>query len=430
MTELAALHIPAPPLPPADLAPSPIAVCDVLLDVALTAGVDMIWLEPHAEADDRYDISLERDGRVVAATSLDGGLGAAVVARLALIADIDLVGGDVATGRCAIRGPSASAEILVTTRSGRALRGEVMVRRANLRAVPAAPIALVEGATVGNYRIAERLGAGGMGEVFRVVHVVLERSFALKVLHGGALAADASAASAFQREARAAARIRHPSIVDVFDFGHLPDGRPYLVMEYLSGHSLARLIEEDVLGVGRAVSIARQLASALAAAHDIGVIHADLSPANVLVVDDVAKVVDFGLARLRDDPARRQDGDKPAGFVYGTPSYIAPEMIRGLGATEASDQYALGAVLYEMLAGRPPFEAPTVREVCLQHLRAAPPPIARLEGAGAPTLQRIVARCLAKRPEQRFPSMAALESALTGIERSLAAPGWRRWLTP
>ncbi len=425
--DLAALH---PPLASTSTLP-PSTVCDVLLDAAISSDVDMIWLEPRlTTAEDRYDVSMERRGRVIATTSLDGSLGAAVVARLAMIAEIDLVGRRIATGRAEVRSPTASAEIVVTTRPGRALRGEVLVRRHQPRGVssPMDPVALTPGTVVGQYRIVERLGAGGMGEVFRVTHSALGRGFALKVLSVGVMTSDAEAVTAFLREARAAARIKHPHIIDVFDFGHLSDGRPYLVMELIDGRSLAAMIADDPLEVRTALTIARQLASALAAAHEVGVIHADVSPSNVLVHGEIAKLVDFGLAQLRDDPARV--GAEPAKFVFGTPSYIAPELIRGLGAVEASDQYSLGAVLYEMLTGHPPFAAKTVREVCMLHLRAPVPPLELPDGLVPTELRKVVDRCLAKRAEQRFPTMTAVEAALAEVEQVMFARGWRRWLAP
>jgi len=407
----------------------PASVCDVLLDAAIASDVDQIWLEPRP-AEDHYDVTMERGGAVVASTSLDGSLGAAVVARLAIIAEIDLVGRRAATGHCMVRGPTASAEIVVTTRPGRALRAEVQIKRRGPRAVPGptAPVALVPGTVVGNYRIADRLGAGGMGEVFRVTHAVLGRSFALKVLSTNVMSADAEAVTGFLREARAAARIKHPHIIDVFDFGHLADGRPYLVMELIAGQSLGDEIGGHPMDPRTAIAIARQLASALSAAHGVGVIHADISPSNVLLVGPAAKLVDFGLAQLRDDPSRLDA--EPSQYVFGTPSYIAPELIRGLGALEESDQYSLGAVLYEMLSGKPPFEAKTVREVCLLHLKAPIPALMLADGPAPAELRRVVERCLAKKPEQRFPSMVALDAALAEVEQAMSARGWRKWLAP
>lgn len=408
---------------------TPATVCDVLLDAAISADADAMWLQPRAGAEDRYDLSIERQGHAIATTTLEGSMGAAVVARLALLADIDLVSRRAASGSCVVRLPKASAEIVVTTRPGRSPRAEVFVRNlARPRvAAAAAPAKIGPGAQLGQYTIESRLGAGGMGQVFKATHRALGRACALKILNHEGSSPDAAAR--FLREARAAARIKHANIVDVFDFGHVPDGRPYLVMELLDGKSLGDFMDGDALEPRLAVKFARELASALAAAHAAGVIHADVSPSNVLIEGDTAKLVDFGLAQMLDDPARLTAGETSE-FVFGTPAYISPEIIRGLNAEPASDQYALGAVLYEMLCGEPPFRATNVRELCIKHLTAPIPEVDSPVAAVPAELARIVARCLAKKTTSRFPSMADLHAALVEAEQSFAVEGWRRFLTP
>ncbi len=409
---------------------SPATVCDFVLDAAITGGADTIWLEPRLPREDRYDISIERKGRIIAAATVDGTLGGAVIARLALLAEVDPIARRATTGRCTVRGPRDSADIVVTTRPGRTPRAEVSLRRHGTRLTPAPgePTTLTRGTRLGQYRIVELLGAGGMGQVFRVTHEVLRRTYALKVLDAKNKLGDADAAGRFLHEARAAARIKHPHIVDVFDFGYVDDGRPYLVMELLDGESLGARIAGGALEPRVAASIARQLASALSTAHAAGVIHADVSPSNVLVVGNDAKLVDFGLAQLIDDPARLVG--KPADFVFGTPSYIAPEMIRGHGAEPRSDQYSLGAVLFEMLSGRPPYRAPSIRELCIAHLTAPIPEITSPGGALPPELQAVVARCLAKKPAERYPTMSEVHAALVEAEQAVYVRGWRRWLSP
>lgn len=414
------------PIPPAPELPTPSAFCDLLIDAAMASGAELIWFEPRLPGEDRYDIALERQGRVLATTTVPGTLGGATVARLALLCELDLVARRAVTGACQVRGPEGTAEVVVTTRAGRALRAEVAVRGSRPRAVSDGPTRIEPGAQLGQYRLLERLGAGGMGEVFEVSHTVLGRHHALKVLRREAAQSD-DAGARFLREARAAARIRHPGIVDVFDFGYTPDGRPYLVMELLDG-SLASHLADGALEPQQALRWARQLASALGAAHDAGVIHADVSPTNVLLAGDTVKLVDFGLAQLRDDPARAAGAR--AEYVLGTPSYIAPEVVRGLPADEKSDQYALGAVLFEMIAGRPPYAAPTIRELCIKHLVAPIPVLTGGQHPVPPELDRVVARCLAKRPADRFPTMRELDAALVEVEQALYVQGWRRWLAP
>ena len=427
----AAPPAPAPiqvPLPTAAL--SPAVACDVILDAAICADADTLWIEPRAPGDERYTVSVERQGRIIATSTLDAHLGPAVVARLAFLTEIDLMARRAVAGRTVVRGPNASAEVVATIRPGRALRAEVFLRKMTPRAVPTptARVDLTPGAVVGQYRVIRHLGAGGMGSVYHVTHATLGRPLALKVLHASVLSSDPDSAGRFLREARAAARIKHPNIVDVFDFGYLGDGRPYLVMELLDGSSLADLID-GAIEPRKVVALAKQLASALAAAHDCGVIHADLSPSNVLVDGETAKLLDFGLAQLRDDPPAL-DAAQPAEFVFGTPSYISPEQIRGLGADERSDQYSFGAVLFEMLTGHPPFKAKTIRDLCLKHIKAPVPDIESSHGPLPAELTRVVLRCLEKRAEQRYPSMHDVVAALTEAEQSLVVRGWRRWLSP
>ena len=278
-----------PPVTAPATSPSPAVACDSILDAAITADADTLWSEPRAPCADRYTVRVERQGRVIATSILDAHLGPAVVARLAFLTEIDLMARRAAAGRTVVRGPTASAEVVATIRPGRALRAEVFLRKMQPRAVPApsARVDLTPGALVGQYRVNRHLGAGGMGSVYHVTHATLGRNLALKVLHANVLSSDPDSAGRFLREARAAARIKHDNIVDVFDFGYLGDGRPYLVMELLDGSSLADLIDGP-LEPRRVITLAKQLASALAAAHDCAVIHADLSPSNVLVDGDNA----------------------------------------------------------------------------------------------------------------------------------------------
>ena len=422
--EPATAHL-APPIVPGA---GPATLCDLVLGAAIAADADVVWIEPAREgAAGRYTVDIERHGRVIASGTLDNGMGAAVIARLAFITNVDLLSGSTATGAARVRGPDASASITSTIRPGRQLRAEVHVRKHAPRATRSGPAAVGPGTQIAQYLVRNTLGSGGMGRVYEAEHTALGRTFALKVLHARMLNDDGAAQ--FLREARAAARIKHPHIVDVVDFGYLDDGRPYLVMELLAGRCVAQLLDE-ALPVWRAVSIARQIATGLAAAHAVGVVHADVTASNVFVTDDGhAKLVDFGLALVRDDP-RRREGTEPADHVFGTPSYISPEQIRGNPATERSDQYSLGIVLFEMITGAPPFAADSTRDLCLQHLQAAVPEVTSPHGPAPRAVADIIRRCLAKNPAQRFGSTAELVQALTAAEQAIGATGWERWLTP
>jgi serine/threonine protein kinase len=413
----------------------PRKVADLTLAAAVRAHADAVYIEPMAMADDTYVITLERASQVLASVPLDASLGAAVIARMAFLADIDLSVSHAASGVLPVRSGTREAEIVITVRPGTSLCADLMVMpRTRGRAQVIEPVGPARGDVIGQYRVLEFLGEGGMGTVFEVEHIALIRRYALKVLRTKVIERDAGAAQKFLREARTAARVRHPNIVDVVDFGYLGDGRPYFVMELLEGQSLADLVAGGALPPGEVVLIARQLANALAAAHDRGVVHADVTPSNVLVVDagdDPAnpselhvKLVDFGLAELAGEGLRDENPE----FVLGTPAYISPEQLRGLAPTDRSDQYGLGAVLFELLTGHPPFHHDDLRSLCMMHLTAPIPSIESPHGPLPPKLADIVTTCLQKTPQARFPGMRALLVALDEIERVTDRRGWRRWL--
>jgi tRNA A-37 threonylcarbamoyl transferase component Bud32 len=411
---------------------APIRAADVILAAAVRGAADTAYIEPVPMADDTLVITLEKDGRVIGTSTVDIALGAATIARLGFLARLDLTSANTVTGVIPAKSGDKEADVVVTIRGGSSgLRCELLiVRRGVAPAAKVGPVELKPGDVVDRYEIVQWLGQGGMGAVYRVRHSTLGREHALKVLRKNIVDSDATAAMRFLREARAASRIRHPSIVDVYDFGHLADGRPYFVMELLSGKSLADLIDAGDLDPARVVSIAKQLAEALAAAHERGVVHADITPSNALVVDDGSgagqrvKLVDFGLAELVGEELTRED----TAYIFGTPHYVSPEQIRGMPATERTDQYGLGAVLFEMLTDRPPFQDNDIRALCMKHIQAPiPEPISKF-GPLPPKLIDIVMTLLQKSPSGRFPNMRALIVALDEVERVIDRRGWRRWL--
>lgn len=415
----------------------PRRVADLTLAAAIRAQAEAVYIEPMAMTEDAYVITLERASQVLSTVPVDAQLGSAVIARLAFLADIDLSTAHAASAMLPVRSGNREAEVFITVRPGVALCADLMVMPTRLRGAVGQviePVGPARGDIVGPYRVLEFLGEGGMGTVFEVEHIALTRRYALKVLRTKVIERDPGAAQKFLREARTAARVRHPNIVDVVDFGHLADGRPYFVMELLEGQSLADLVAGGALPPAEVMMIARQLANALAAAHDRGVVHADVTPSNVLVVDgrnDASpgelhvKLVDFGLAELAGEGLRDENPE----FVLGTPAYISPEQLRGLAPTDRSDQYGLGAVLFEMLTGRPPFHHDDLRSLCMMHLTAPIPVVESPHGPLPPKLADIVTTCLQKTPQARFPGMRALLVALDEIERVTDRRGWRRWLS-
>ncbi|HEU0030883.1 MAG TPA: serine/threonine-protein kinase [Kofleriaceae bacterium] len=408
----------------------PRRIADVALAAAVRANADAVYIEPADDSDD-YALTLERGSLVVAKVPLDAQLGTAVIARLAYIAEIDLAAAHATSAVLPVRSGRKEAEVVITVRPGAELRADLMVVPRHRHGHKITPVGPDAGDVIANYRVLQFLGEGGMGTVYSVEHVALGRKYALKVLRSRVVERDETAAQRFLREARTAARVRHPNIVDVFDFGHLPDGRPYFVMELLEGESLADRVDRGPLPPHEVVSIARQLGNALAAAHDRGVIHADVTPSNVLVVSNPdldelhVKLVDFGLAELAGEGLRDENPE----FVLGTPAYISPEQLRGLAPTDRSDQYGLGAVLFELLAGHPPYEHDDLRKLCMMHIQAPIPPVESPHGPLPPKLADLVTTCLAKTPQQRFPGMRALLGALDEIERVTDRRGWRRWLS-
>jgi len=413
-----------------DRTPAPIRAADVILAAAVRSTADTAYIEPVPMTDDTLVVTLERDSKVIASSTMDTALGAATIARLGFLARLDLTSANTVTGVIPTRSGTAEVDVVVTIRGGASgLRAELLiVRRGHGLQTPTGPVELKPGDIVDRYEIVEWLGQGGMGAVYKVRHTTLGREHALKVLRKSIVESEPTAAPRFLREARAASRIRHPGIVDVYDFGHLADGRPYFVMEMLSGKSIADLIDAGDLDPPRVVAIAKQMAEALAAAHDRGVIHADITPSNAIIVDDGGaprlKLLDFGLAELVGEELTRDD----TSYIFGTPHYVSPEQIRGLPATERTDQYGLGAVLYEMLTDRPPYLDDDLRALCMKHIQAPIPEPLSKYGPLPPKLIDIVITCLQKSPASRFPSMRALIVALDEVERVIDRRGWRRWL--
>jgi serine/threonine protein kinase len=277
----------------------------------------------------------------------------------------------------------------------------------------------------GGYHIVDLISIGGMGRVYRAEQSVLGRTVAVKIVHPHLLA-DENSVVRFMTEARAASRLNHPNSIAVFDFGRTDDGQPYLVMEFLRGKDLARVAyEEGPLPVARIINVLHQVLAALGEAHDLGIIHRDLKPENVILEPmrrggDFVKVLDFGLAKLKAEPLATNVTSP--GIVCGTPDYMAPEQGRGDPIDGRSDLYAVGVILFQLLAGRLPFEAESPTQVVMMHLSMPVPDPRHIapERSIPEALVAVVRKAMAKEPRDRFQDAIefsdALRNAQTAIE--------------
>lgn len=438
---------------------NPVTLSDLMLAAPLRRRINLISLTPRH---DHYHLVALRGGLVVVELPISFASGAAAAGRLAWMAHIDpfipAEDGVAHAARLKVRAGEDEGELLITIGPSEegltaevrpiAVNGRLLEQPAHghlKRCVRCAAFQSPErarcevddgelidiaddprpGGTIGVYRLGRQLGDGGMATVLAGEHAIIGRPVAVKIPHAS-ITKDPDMVRRFLAEARAVARLRHPNIVDVTDYGIADDGRPYMVMELLHGETLRDRLERDgVMPLDVALVISRELAVALAAAHEGGVLHLDMKPENAFLLEGSTdemmrlKLVDFG-ASLR----RGEDG---LGYIVGTPAYMAPEYSRGEPADERTDLYALGIVLYEMLIGAPPFDGPSSTEVRVAHMTQPVPMPPPGQMGFTPLVRRIVERALRKLPSFRYPSARAM---LADIDEALAVARrdeWRRW---
>lgn len=295
--------------------------------------------------------------------------------------------------------------------------------------LPLTPIVndLDQGVVIGEkYEIEKLIGDGGMGKIYKASHKLMKRTVAIKMLHSG-LVGQSTTLARFKKEAEASSSLDHTNIVTTFDFGLTPDGRPYLVMDYLEGDSLAEILKsEKLLEPKRCLELFIQLCAGFEHAHSKGIIHRDIKPSNILVVkneknDEIVKILDFGIAKKVNSSEKESEGNGPkdldlteAGTVFGSPLYMSPEQVRGEELDFRSDIYSLSCLLYQALSGTPVYQADEPVDFMFMHVNKEPEPLA----SRCPTskisdsLQKVVFKGLEKEPGERIQSMEAFKELL------------------
>jgi serine/threonine-protein kinase len=397
----------APPVDSASPRPSALDVADALLSVLAFRGATALSLAPNGR---ECEVALVREASVEPLLSLPLPLGHAVAARLGLVGGLDPWAAGARLGRIDLRVGGERGEFLVVLRDtpwGFA----VELRRLVAHAMATRTTDVASGAgRIGPYHLEREIGRGSMGVVYRARREGASSPVAVKLLNPS-IAYDPGMSARFVREGRAAALVNDPGVVGVTDFGTLPDGRSFLVMEWVEGQTLEESLGEGgTLPPAEAVRVVLKILAALEAAHVRGVVHRDLKPSNVfLAPGGQVKIADFGAA-LMDDPLRGTKTE--AGLILGTPAYMAPEQALALPTDARADLYAVGCILFRVLSGAPPFRATALLEVIRKQIEDTAPPVTSPHAPVPEPVAECVARALAKRPDDRFRSAAEMRTVL------------------
>jgi serine/threonine-protein kinase len=399
--------------------PSATDVADGLLCVLVFQRATALTLSPRGNV---YEAALTREASPEPIVELPAPLGHAVAARLGIVAGLDPWGAGDRLGRVVARIGQARGEFVVMLRETEGGFAAELRRLVEGAAAGASTAELAEGtAQIGLYHLEAEIGRGSMGIVYRARREGSEEPVAVKLLNPS-IASDPAMSARFVREGRAAALVNDPGVVGVTDFGVLPDGQGFLVMELVEGRTLEEKLEEDgALMPEEAVRITSRVATALAAAHVRGVVHRDLKPSNIFLTEgDQIKIADFGAALVED---RLRGGTAETSVILGTPAYMAPEQAQALPTDDRADVYSLGCILFRMLSGAPPFQAASLLEVLRKHIEDRPPRVTSPRGPLPVVLVKCVDRALTKDPDERFRSVGEMNEMLTQARRDLSRSG-------
>ncbi|HNB23732.1 MAG TPA: serine/threonine-protein kinase, partial [Candidatus Melainabacteria bacterium] len=327
-----------------------------------------------------------------------------------------------------VNNPQSTGSSKTCTACGRRYQGDMTVCPDDNMPLMTVPDEDLVGTVLENkYEILEKIGAGGMGAVYKARHQLMHRQVAIKMVLAQ-LSANSMTLKRFTQEARATSQLNHPNILTVFDFGISPSNQPYLVMDFLEGVNFGRVLEETrQIPIPRAMGIFLQVCAALGHAHQKGIVHRDLKPSNIMLIEldgqpDFVKVLDFGIAKVLSSVDGETDNLTRTGEVFGSPLYMSPEQFRGKSMDARSDIYSLGCVMYRSLAGICPVTGKDVLECMYKHVNETIPPfsVTAPEAEIPERLEQIIMKALAKDPDERYASMNDLRADLEQCAEELA----------
>lgn len=391
------------------------AISDALIILAVYNKTTFIAIDPTEKG---YAITCMFGTSKLDMEEISPSIGNIVISRIINLAGLNLLKND-QLGKLKVKVQNNSTELLIAVRKfDEGFHLEIQ-RIFGINDINNQLPLISQYGTIGQYKIKEEIGKGGMGIVFCAEHEPLQRKVAIKILHS-TYAFRSDTCFRFLREARAASKIKHPGIVQVIDFGSFPDGRPFLVMEYVDAPTLRKIISKGKINPSYACNIAILICSALIAAHKNNIIHRDLKPENIFVLNDgeQIKIGDFGSSKVIDNKFLQ---NTPDSLILGTPLYMAPEYAKGMETDVRTDIYSVGCILYEMLTGNVPFVGKTIIQTINKHINDPIPSDINLY----PQFEDAVKKMMEKSPDNRYQTFIEVENDLQKIYAKLSKPNWK-----